>query len=61
MIQALQALGFVIVRTRGSHVFLRRDSREVLVAYHGRELTRDLLFTILKQAGVAIEEVRPYL
>ena len=61
MIQALQALGFVIIRTRGSHVFLRRRDREVLIAYHNRELTRALLFSILKRAGLTIEDVGLYL
>ena len=55
------SLGFVIIRTRGSHVFLRRGDREVLIAYHNREFTRALLFSILKQAGLTIEDVRLYL
>lgn len=61
MVQALQGLGFIVVRTKGSHIYLRRGEREVLVAYHGRDLPRAILMAIIKQAGLTIEEIRDYL
>lgn len=61
LIQALEKLGFSIVGQKGSHISLRRGSYTTTVAYHNQELRRGLLFAILKQAGLSIEDIRPYL
>ena len=54
-IRALEALGFVQVRQRGSHVVLRKDTPSgavgCVVPLH-RELAIGTLRGILKQAGV---------
>ncbi|MGB8644774.1 MAG: type II toxin-antitoxin system HicA family toxin [Anaerolineae bacterium] len=56
-IRALQQIGFYIVRQRGSHVLLRRDQpyAEVVVPDH-RELDRGTLRTIIRQAGLSVDE-----
>jgi predicted RNA binding protein YcfA (HicA-like mRNA interferase family) len=54
-VQALERLGFVVVRQRGSHLILRRDSTGCLVPNH-RELKTGTLAGILKQAGVSDNE-----
>jgi predicted RNA binding protein YcfA (HicA-like mRNA interferase family) len=58
-IRALEALGLVQVRQRGSHVVLRRDSPEgttgCVVPVH-RELAVGTLRSILRQANVSVEE-----
>lgn len=51
-IRALERLGFVVVRQRGSHVVLRRDASGCVVPNH-RELKTGTLAGILKQAGVS--------
>jgi len=52
---ALQRLGFTVVRQKGSHVVLRRDSSGCVVPNH-KEIRTGTLSGILKQAGVSVEE-----
>lgn len=54
-IRALQRLGFVVVRQRGSHVVLRRDDSGCVVPKH-RELKTGTLGGVLKQAGISVEQ-----
>ncbi|HKH45538.1 MAG TPA: type II toxin-antitoxin system HicA family toxin [Thermoanaerobaculia bacterium] len=60
VIQALSRLGFKVVRQRGSHVVLRKDSASgavgCAVPLH-KELALGTLHGILKQAKVSIEEL----
>src|SRR5437879_2077554 len=49
--RALQRLGFVFKRQRGSHVILRRGNRGCVVPMH-REISRGTLRGVLEQAGV---------
>ena len=53
-IGALERLGFVVVRQRGSHVMLRRGPAGCVVPLH-REIKRGTLGGILRQAGVEAE------
>jgi len=52
---ALQRLGFTVVRHKGSHIVLRRDSSGCVVPNH-KEIRTGTLSGILKQAGVSVEE-----
>ncbi|MGX2030689.1 MULTISPECIES: type II toxin-antitoxin system HicA family toxin [Methylocaldum] len=54
-VRALEWLGFIVVRQRGSHVVLRRGSSGCVVPNH-RELKAGTLTGILKQAGVSPDE-----
>jgi predicted RNA binding protein YcfA (HicA-like mRNA interferase family) len=54
-IRALQRLGFVVIRQKGSHVMLRRGSQGCVVPNHG-EIKVGTLAGLLKQAGVSVEE-----
>ena len=54
-IRALQKLGFVIARQKGSHVILRRGSVGCVVPNH-REIKIGALSGILKPAGVSSDE-----
>jgi predicted RNA binding protein YcfA (HicA-like mRNA interferase family) len=60
-IRALEKLGFVQVRRRGSHIVLKRISADgvngCVIPAHP-ELATGTLRGILKQAGVSIEEFR---
>ena len=60
LIRALEKLGFILRRTSGSHYILRHPvtKRVVSVPVHSKELKRGLLFGIIKQAGVAHDEIR---
>ena len=54
-VQALEHLGFVQTRQKGSHVVLRKGSRGCVVPMHD-ELVTGTLRGILRQAGVTLEE-----
>ena len=54
-IRALQKLGFVIARQKGSHVILRRGSSGCVVPNH-KEIKIGTLSSVLKQAGLSAEE-----
>lgn len=54
-VAALERLGFVKVRQRGSHVVMRRDARGCVVPMH-REFKTGTLHGVLMQAGVTAEE-----
>ena len=54
-IRALEQLGFLVVRQRGSHVVLRRGSIGCVVPNH-RELKTGTLAGVLKQAGVGVDQ-----
>ena len=53
-VRALQKLGFVVVRQRGSHKIMRRGSDGCVVPDH-KELKVGTLAGVLKQAGVTVE------
>jgi predicted RNA binding protein YcfA (HicA-like mRNA interferase family) len=52
-IRALEQLGFVVVRQRGSHVVLRSAQNGCVIPLH-RELKRGTLAGILRQANVEV-------
>lgn len=56
VIRALERLGFVVVRQRGSQVVLRRAASGCVVP-NQRELKTGTLAGVLKQAGVRTEEL----
>ena len=53
--RALERIGFVVLRQRGSHVILRRGSIGCVVPNH-REIKVGTLGGVLKQAGVSADE-----
>lgn len=48
-------LGFEVVRQRGSHIVMRRETAGCVVPNH-QEMKVGTLAAILRQAGVSIEE-----
>ena len=56
LVRALQRLGFVVARQRGSHIVMRRGSSGCVVPNH-RELKTGTLAGVLKQASVSVEEL----
>ena len=54
-VRALQKIGFVVLRQKGSHVMLRRGAAGCVVPQH-RELKIGTLSGLLKQAGISADE-----
>jgi len=56
-IKALKKVGFYFKRQEGSHIVLRRDEpfTQVVVPDHN-ELDRGTLRTIIRQAGLSVDE-----
>lgn len=58
VIKALERLGFVRIRTTGSHVRLRDSNGNlVTVSFHNRILAKGTLKSILNQAKITVEEL----
>ena len=57
-VRALRTIGFEVVRTRGSHVFLRHpDGRATTVPVHSREtLGPGLLRSILRDVEMSVDD-----
>ncbi|MBN2487904.1 MAG: type II toxin-antitoxin system HicA family toxin [Methanosarcinaceae archaeon] len=60
IIKTLTKLGFVVVRQRGSHVFLQRGQDTVTVPLHN-PVKKSTLKSILNQANVPLEEFLEHL
>ena len=58
VIAALERAGYVVVRVKGSHYQLHNPTtgRRVTVPFHGRDLSRATLVSILTQAGIPVAE-----
>ena len=64
VLQALERAGFYVHHTTGSHYILKQPHNPALritLPFHGRELKRRTLHTIIKQAGLTAEEFREFL
>jgi len=63
LVRALRKLGFEVVRTRGSHRFLRHpDGRVTVVPVHrGETLGRGLLAQILRDCELSKEDLHDLL
>lgn len=57
VVAALEKLGFVRARQKGSHVILRRGQSGCVVPLH-RELKTGTLSGVLKQAGISLDELQ---
>jgi predicted RNA binding protein YcfA (HicA-like mRNA interferase family) len=63
-VAALQRIGYVVMRQKGSHIRLRHptDSRRVPVTVPDhKELKSGTLRTIIRDAGLSVEEFRDLL
>lgn len=57
-IRALEKLGFVVRRQIGSHVILRHPvtGRMTSVPHQSGDIKRGLLYGIIRQAGISVDE-----
>lgn len=56
IIRTLVRLGFVVVRQKGSHVFLQKGKASTTVPLHD-PVKKSTLKKILQQAGVSLDEL----
>ena len=64
LVRALERIGYVAVRQRGSHIRMRHPSdprRQPTSVVDSRELKRGLLRSILRDASLSPEELRELL
>ncbi|WP_027357146.1 MULTISPECIES: type II toxin-antitoxin system HicA family toxin [Desulfofundulus] len=60
VIAALQKVGFEVDHVTGSHYILRHpDGRRAIVPFHGnRDIKQGVLRSILRQAGLTVDEFK---
>ena len=56
--KALQRMGFAVVRTKGSHLQLKRGNLLVTIPMHSKDLKTETLKSILRQAKVSVSELK---
>lgn len=58
IIKVLKKIGFEEARQTGSHlILLNRNSKKIIpVPIHNKDIKKGLLFGIIKQAGLTVEE-----
>ncbi|MBI5326440.1 MAG: type II toxin-antitoxin system HicA family toxin [Ignavibacteriae bacterium] len=61
IISALNKAGFEEVRTKGSHIQMKKGNYLVTVPYHNRDLNPTILKSILRQSHLTIDELKLYL
>lgn len=58
VVRALEVLGFVLVRQKGSNAFYRNSKTghtTVVPMHEGHDIDRSLLYGILKESGVSVD------
>jgi len=60
IIKSLNKMGFIIVRQRGSHVFMQRGDATVTVPLND-PVKKTTLKSILNQTGISLEELIKHL
>jgi predicted RNA binding protein YcfA (HicA-like mRNA interferase family) len=59
VIKALRRVGFVVDHQRGSHVFLHNLEKNIsVVVPDHKELKKGTLNSILKKAGITVEQLK---
>jgi predicted RNA binding protein YcfA (HicA-like mRNA interferase family) len=59
VIKALRRIGFVVDHQRGSHVFLHNLEKNIsVVVPDHKELKKGTLNSILKKAGITVEQLK---
>ena len=59
VVRILEKAGFVVVRQRGSHIQMKhpdQPERRITIPYHRRDLAPKTLASIIRQAGLTVEE-----
>ena len=57
ILRILKRAGFEEIRSKGSHVHLKKEEKLVTVPMHNRDLKIKTLKSILSQANITVEEL----
>ena len=57
VLHALGRAGFIEIRSKGSHVQLKKGNLLITVPIHNRDLNPETLKSILRQAKINVEEL----
>lgn len=57
IIRILKKIGFVEVRSKGSHLQFKKGNLLVTVPMHSKDLKQETLKSILRQAKMSVEEL----
>lgn len=59
VVKALHRMGFVVDHQRGSHIFLHNLERNIsVIVPNHKELRKGTLHSILKKAGISLQELK---
>ncbi len=59
VIKALHRIGFVVDHQRGSHIFLHNLDRNIsVIVPNHKELRKGTLHSIIKKAGLSLDELK---
>jgi len=58
IIRAIKKAGFIIERTKGSYIQMKKGNLLVTIPYHTRFLSPTTLQSILRQSRLSIEELK---
>jgi len=58
LIRILKKIGFVEIRTKGSHIQFKKANLNVTVPFHNKDIKSETLRSILRQAKLNIEELK---
>lgn len=61
IISALKKAGFQEIRTKGSHIQLRKENHLVTIPFHNKDLNITTFKSILRQSGMTLDELKKYL
>jgi len=62
VVRAFERLGYVVVRTKGSHHVLKRpDGRILVIPVHRGGIKTGIIVDALKKSGITIEEFEKHL
>lgn len=61
LIKALKKAGFYEVRSKGSHLQLKKGNLLVTVPYHNNDLKIETFKSILRQSKLSIDELTEFL
>ncbi len=62
LIKVLRRLGFIIDHQKGSHIFLHNMEKQITVIVpNHKELKKGTLHSILKKAGLSVQELKDLL
>ncbi|OLE55134.1 MAG: hypothetical protein AUG51_05395 [Acidobacteria bacterium 13_1_20CM_3_53_8] len=56
VIKVLERNGFIVHHTTGSHYILKKEKLRVTILYHNKDLKPGTLASIIKQAGLTVDE-----